>query len=117
MELQLFVFVEVTLDEKQARLVIRGHLTETNQHLLYSLIHRARTPASRTQVIIDLTTLPHFEPAALDLLRWEMELNQPEHLTQPVRFALLNPPRPATHPPPPRTRRNRQCATHAWESR
>lgn len=98
MELQLSVFIEVTLDEKQARLVISGHLTETNQHLLYSLIHRARTPASRTQVITDLTALTHFEPAALDLLRWEMELDQPGNLIQPVRFALLDPP-PASNPP------------------
>ncbi|MEX5303986.1 hypothetical protein [Kocuria sabuli] len=98
MELQLSVFVEVTLDEKLARLVISGHLTETNQHLLHSLIHRTRTPASRTQVIIDLTALTHFEPAALDLLRWETELDQPGHLTPPVRLTLLDPP-PASNSP------------------
>ena len=97
MELQLFVLVEITLDEKQARLVANGHLTETNQQVLYPLIHRARTLTSETQVTIDLTAVEHVETIALDLLRWEVELDHAGHSPQPVRFALPDPP-PASGP-------------------
>lgn len=97
MELQLSVVVEVTSDEKQARLVASGHLTETNQHMLYPLIHRARALTLQTQVIIDLTAVQHFEPAALDLLRWEVALDQRQHLTKPVRFELPDSP-PTSEP-------------------
>ena len=92
MEVKLSVCVEVSADEKHARLVTSGHLTETNQHMLYPLIHRARTLTSQTQVIVDLTAVTHFEAAALDLLRWEVALDQTQHPTRPVQFALLDSP-------------------------
>ncbi|MGQ1838632.1 hypothetical protein ACT4S2_09255 [Kocuria turfanensis] len=88
MELQLSVSVEVTADEEHARLVTSGHLTETNQHILYPLIHRARTPTSQTQVIVDLTAVTYFDAAALDLLRWEVALDQTQHPTKAVQYAL-----------------------------
>jgi anti-anti-sigma regulatory factor len=92
MELQLSVSIEVTADEKQARLVTSGRLTETNQHILYPLIHRARTLTPQTQVVVDLTAVTHFDAAALDLLRWEVALDQSQHPTKPVQFALLTSP-------------------------
>lgn len=95
MELQLSVSVKLTTDEKHVRLVTSGHLTETNQHMLYPLIHRARTLTSQTQVVVDLTAVTHFEAAALDLLRWEVALDRPQHPTKPVQFVLLESPPPS----------------------
>ncbi len=92
MKLELSVRFDVTPDEQQVRLVVTGRLTESNQQLLYPSIHRAYTLATATEVVIDLSAVEHLETAALDLLRWEVEHYQPIHLTQPVRFALPDPP-------------------------
>jgi len=97
-ELQLSVVFEVTADEKQVRLVATGHLTETNQQVLYPMIHRAWGLTSATEVVIDLTAVEHLEGGALDLLCWEVEHHQPGHLTQPVHLVLPVPP-PANEPP------------------
>ena len=99
MELQLSVVFEFSADEKQVRLVASGHLTETNQQVLYPMIHRAWALPAATEVVIDLTAVEHLETAALDLLCWEVEHHQPDHLTQSVRFTLPRTP-PANGPPP-----------------
>ncbi|WP_309124959.1 hypothetical protein [Kocuria sp.] len=99
MELQLSVRFEVTPDGHQVRLVAMGELTETNQQVLYPLLHRAWALTSATEVVIDLTAVEHLDTAALDLLCWEVEHHQPDHLTQPVCFTLPQTP-PANGPPP-----------------
>ena len=95
MELQLSVVFEISADEKQVRLVASGHLTETNQQVLYPMIHRAWALSSATEVVIDLTAVEHLEAGALDLLRWEVEHHQPGHLAQPVRITLPELPPPS----------------------
>jgi ABC-type transporter Mla MlaB component len=97
-ELQLSVVFEVTADEKQVRLVTTGHLTVTNQQVLYPMIHRARALTSTTEVIVDLSAIEHFEAGALDLLSWEIDHNGPNHPAQTVRFILPESP-PVSGPP------------------
>jgi hypothetical protein len=87
-ELQLSVVFEVTADEKQVRLVTTGHLTTTNQQVLYPMIHRARALTSTTEVIVDLSAIEHLEPGALDLLSWEIDQDGPDHPAQTVRVIL-----------------------------
>lgn len=54
-------------------LITAGCLTETNQQILYPLIHRFRTLTPNTEVLVDLTAVDHLEDSALDLLCWEAE--------------------------------------------
>lgn len=92
MKLELSVRFEATLDEHRVRLVVTGRVTESNQQMLYSSIHRAYTLAAATEVVVDLSAVEHLESAALDLLCWEAEHYQPIHLTHPVSFVLPEPP-------------------------
>lgn len=103
MELQLSVLVKVTPDERHVRLVTAGHLTETNQQMLYPLIHRARTLTADTEVVVDLTAVQRFEAAALDLLCWEVGCEEATGSIGPVRLAL---PIPLPGSGPCRTRRD-----------
>ncbi|MFW6186715.1 MAG: hypothetical protein ACOC84_01765 [Actinomycetota bacterium] len=58
------------------RLVVTGQLTSTNQHLLAPLIRRTRTAQRRGTVTVDLTGA-RTEEAAVDLLRWDVEHDEP----------------------------------------
>jgi hypothetical protein len=51
-----------------------------------------RSLTADTEVVIDLTGIDHLEGAALDLLCWEVEHDQIEAHTQPVRVVLTEPP-------------------------
>jgi hypothetical protein len=75
-------------------LITAGSLTETNQQVLYPLIHRLRALTPDTEVLVDLTALDHLEDAALDLLCWEVEHEDTTCSPHPVRFALAEPPPP-----------------------
>ncbi|GGG72450.1 hypothetical protein GCM10011374_41490 [Kocuria dechangensis] len=92
MDLPLSVLVRIAPDHSRVRLLTTGCLTETNQRTLYPLIRRMRSLTADTEVVIDLTGIDHLEGAALDLLCWEVEHDQLEAHTQPVRVVLTQPP-------------------------
>jgi hypothetical protein len=112
-DLQLSVLVRVDPDHRRVRLVTTGCLTETNQQVLYPLIHRLRTLTPDTEVLIDLTAVDHLEDTALDLLCWEVEHEDTTCSTHPVRFALTEPPPPERPSLPPACPAHRTGST-AW---
>ncbi|GAA1757557.1 DUF4383 domain-containing protein [Kocuria aegyptia] len=113
MDLQLCVHVRVDPDHRRVRLITTGRLTETNQQVLYPLIHQARALASDTEVVIDLTSVDRLEGAALDLLCWEVEHDGTGSPTRPVRLALAEPLSTGRFPGPPEGKVRRTGST-AW---
>jgi hypothetical protein len=71
--LELSVFVDIDGHGHNVRLVLTGHLSETNQQGLYLLIRNGRRLTPGTRVIVDLTGLHAADPHAVDLLRWEAD--------------------------------------------
>jgi anti-anti-sigma regulatory factor len=112
-DLELSVLVRIDLDHRRVRLVATGRLTETNQRVLYPLIHHARTLTSDTEVVIDLTSLESAESAALDLLCWEVAHEETGQPTGPVQFVLTEPPPAGRLSPSPAAEACRTGST-AW---
>lgn len=66
------VLIQIDLDGRYVRLQVAGCLTEANQHVLYSVVHRAHAVVPSGDISVDLTAACHVEAAAVDLLRWEL---------------------------------------------
>lgn len=91
MDLQLSVLVRTDPDGGRVHLVTAGCLTETNQQALYPLVRHAWALTSKTEVIIDLTSVDHIQAHALDLLRWELEQEGSGPPLRLVHFLLPEP--------------------------
>ncbi|GGG72419.1 hypothetical protein GCM10011374_41460 [Kocuria dechangensis] len=102
MDHKLSVLVQVDLDGAYVCLVVTGCLTETNQHVLHPLIHRARTLIPPVTVSIDLTCATHIEAAAVDLLRWAVDHDDTVDGPSPVEEVVPNG-LPDHHPAPARS--------------
>ncbi|MEF3121718.1 hypothetical protein [Kocuria flava] len=97
MDHKLSVLIQIDLDGAYVRLAVTGCLTEANQHVLYPLIRRARALIPPVTVHVDLTAAAHLEPAAVDLLRWGIDHDEPLDGAGPVQL-LLPQGRPPVHP-------------------
>jgi hypothetical protein len=84
MDHKLSVLVQIDLNGRYVRLLVTGCVTEANQHVLYRLVHRARTLIPPVMVTVDLTTAQHVETAAVDLLHWALDLGEMTPSTSPV---------------------------------
>lgn len=83
---KLSVLVQMDLDNRSVRLVVTGCVTEANQHVLYPLVHRARTLIPPVTVSVDLTAAGHVEAIAVDLLRWTIDHDEPVPGAGPVQI-------------------------------
>ncbi|MGQ1799111.1 hypothetical protein ACT4S5_18545 [Kocuria oceani] len=86
MDHKLSVLVQMDLENRSVRLVVTGCVTESNQHVLYPLVRRARTLAPPVTVSVDVTTAGHVEAIAVDLLRWAVDHDDPVPGIGPVRI-------------------------------
>ncbi|MFE7628870.1 hypothetical protein [Kocuria sp. NPDC057446] len=84
MDHKLSVLVQIDLDGRYVRLLVTGCVTEANQHVLYPLVHRARTLIPPVKVTLDLTCAQHVEAPAVDLLRWALDQDDRDSNTSPV---------------------------------
>lgn len=69
MESKLRVAVRFDLNVRQARLVVRGRVTEQNSRVLYVLARRANASLPGLAVVLDLRKASATEAALADLLR------------------------------------------------
>lgn len=90
MDHKLSVLVQIDLDGAYVRLAVTGCLTEANQHVLYPLIHRARTLIPPVTVSVELTAAAHVEAAAVDLLRWAIDHDETPDGASPVELLVPN---------------------------
>ncbi|MFF0905456.1 UNVERIFIED_CONTAM: hypothetical protein RF653_17440 [Kocuria sp. CPCC 205316] len=90
MDHKISVLVQIDLDGAYVRLAVTGCLTEANQHVLYPLVHRARTLIPPVTVSVDLTAAGHVEAAAVDLLRWAIDHDETADGASPVELLAPN---------------------------
>jgi ABC-type transporter Mla MlaB component len=91
MELQLCVAVETNPEGTQVRLVVTGHLTESNHRALFLLAKRARGLSSHAEVVVDLTGAASVEASAVDLLMWELDHHHASAAEHPVGIVVPEP--------------------------
>jgi hypothetical protein len=99
MDHKLSVLVQIDLDGAYVRLAVTGCLTEANQHVLYPLVRRAQALIPPATVHVDLTAAAQLEPAAVDLVRWGIDHDEPINGVGPVQL-LLPRGRPPVHSSP-----------------
>ncbi|OLT04391.1 hypothetical protein BJF77_17240 [Kocuria sp. CNJ-770] len=83
--------VQVDLDGRQVRIEVTGAVTENNQRGLCPVIGRARRLVPGIQVVVDLRGAESVEAAAMDLLRWSAEHENPAAGARKVKFLLASP--------------------------
>jgi hypothetical protein len=88
---KLSVTVQVALDGQKVRISAGGCLTRLSQSGLHPLIRRARGLAPGVQVTVDLTGTRHVEAIGVELLRWAVDHDVPDHHGPAVEIVVPEP--------------------------